>query len=90
MLLFQIYYVCNTPELEWTELPKVTPEQINVAQQIKAYFTGNLESKVNITIITSIQVYQVLYSINIFRKPFLIVSEHYEKALRSQFKLMDS
>ncbi|XP_054261799.1 radial spoke head protein 4 homolog A isoform X2 [Macrosteles quadrilineatus] len=42
----KIYYVCNTPELEWTELPKVTPEQINVAQQIKAYFTGNLESKI--------------------------------------------
>lgn len=47
LINFQIYYVCNTPELQWTELPKVTPEQINVSQQIKVYFTGDLDNKVS-------------------------------------------
>ncbi|XP_069699823.1 radial spoke head protein 6 homolog A [Periplaneta americana] len=42
----KVYYVCNEPGDEWVMLPDVTPLQINVARQIKKFFTGNLEKKI--------------------------------------------
>lgn len=45
-VFLQVYFVATTPELEWSELPKVTPDQINKARQIKVFFTGDLENKV--------------------------------------------
>lgn len=38
--------MCKEPGLPWTKLPSVTPAQINVARQIRKFFTGNLDSTV--------------------------------------------
>ncbi|OAF71425.1 Radial spoke head protein 6 A [Intoshia linei] len=43
----KIYYVCNNPGETWTRLPYVTPIQINISRQIRSFFSGNLNSKIN-------------------------------------------
>nr|CAD7575243.1 unnamed protein product [Timema californicum] len=42
----KVYFVCNNPGDDWTMLPDVTPQQINVARQIKKYFTGDLNTEI--------------------------------------------
>lgn len=40
------YWVASTSCGAWSQLPQVTPEQINAARDIKQYFTGNLDATV--------------------------------------------
>eukprot|EP01012_Entosiphon_sulcatum_P009742 TRINITY_DN1556_c0_g1_i1.p1 TRINITY_DN1556_c0_g1~~TRINITY_DN1556_c0_g1_i1.p1 ORF type:complete len:589 (+),score=140.75 TRINITY_DN1556_c0_g1_i1:93-1859(+) len=41
------YWVTAFPSGEWTHLPDVTPQQINVARQIRKFFTGDLDHELN-------------------------------------------
>lgn len=41
-----VYFVTNTPEDSWTQLPDVVPEQIITARTMRRYFTGNLRANV--------------------------------------------
>ncbi|XP_026179544.1 radial spoke head protein 4 homolog A isoform X2 [Mastacembelus armatus] len=41
-----VYYVCKEPGLPWVRLPSVSPAQINIARQIRKFFTGKLDSPV--------------------------------------------
>jgi radial spoke head protein 4A len=40
------YWVSNTPNGEWVELPDIKPSQLIAARTIKYTFTGNLDSKI--------------------------------------------
>jgi radial spoke head protein 4A len=41
------YWVTSSPTGMWTQLPKVTPNQITAARKIKRYFSGSLSSKIS-------------------------------------------
>ncbi|KAK3609295.1 hypothetical protein CHS0354_038003 [Potamilus streckersoni] len=40
------YFVCNDPGKPWVKLPTVTPAQIQLARQLKKFFTGRLDAPV--------------------------------------------
>ncbi|XP_057315110.1 radial spoke head protein 4 homolog A-like [Hydractinia symbiolongicarpus] len=42
----KVYYVCNDAGLSWHRLPPVTPQQIQVARQIRKLMTGDLDAPV--------------------------------------------
>jgi radial spoke head protein 4A len=41
-----IYYVANTPTGGWTKLPAVKPNHIQLARQMRRFFSGNLDAPV--------------------------------------------
>lgn len=42
----KVYYACNNAGLSWHRLPPVTPQQIQVARQIRKLMTGDLDAPV--------------------------------------------
>ncbi|EDV20309.1 Radial spoke head protein 4-like protein A [Trichoplax sp. H2] len=41
-----IYFVCSEPGKPWVKLPHVTPTQIDIARNIKKFFTGKLDAPI--------------------------------------------
>ena len=41
-----VYWACNSPVGEWTQLPELKPQDIKEARGIKHSFTGNLNEKI--------------------------------------------
>lgn len=39
-----VYWVCNTPLTDWTQLPDLSPQDILNARNIKSTFTGDLDA----------------------------------------------
>lgn len=41
-----MYWACNSPLDGWTQLPDLSPSDIQAAREIKVFFTGDLERKI--------------------------------------------
>lgn len=41
-----VYWVCNSPLGEWTQLPDLNPNDIPNARSIKFYFSGDLDANI--------------------------------------------
>lgn len=43
----KVYFVCTELLSDWIELPSIAPNEIALAQQIRKYFSGNLDTNIN-------------------------------------------